>query len=550
MSGFAKMPILSFKWYPRKKPVLQIRILDLVALQGEISKTKATREIGSYYADVSDGFKALLKAHLIEHFSSRFTSHRPEKCYSLTERGLEVFINESSSPKECWIAIIWFSILHRKQKDDGNFEKYWHFLKKKHSANSSVGGGHFQLHIFDRLFKKFLSDNGYDNQEHGVTNAQRVLECLAVNRSITLEEIVQKIREQQEQFAHEEYYDDVSWSSEPENHEQDIISSVKVKNIINKYQYSTTNYNTIQNRLEGHNPDELMEKYLNVLTQMIIVKKNDHDDSSAKYELSLVGVTLVIALVRYVYVENAEVQNLLYYDMHPIDYYDKIAANYQDKLPLIFKKWNLLRDRSFFDILVYHESRGIFTHVPFYMGGNKELYDGIKAAASYSNDKYNEIYQGGMAALRKMDYLDSDKKEKYLAIISKKLSEIEVMLKYADLRLLADTIQSDLSGSYKYKQKLETIEKILAEELTLLLYLGQRTAALISIVEPSMFMDSARCRNNSLISQSDELLRFAMKDKDVRTWLSDKIKDSWKYQKQAIENISHRYEKITGQKLE
>ena len=277
-----------------------------------------------------------------------------------------------------------------------------------------MSGGHFQLDIFNRLFKKFLRDNGFGDQDHGVTNAQLVLECLAINRSITLEEIVQKTREKRDEFLHKDYIDELWWSSAPEAYEYSPSTDM-IKNIVNKYGNTRGNYENNQNRVLGYNPDELLDTYLNYLCHTMIIQKKDHDgqdDSSTKYELSLLGVMLVITLIRYVHVENTESQNLLYYDTTLIDYYNRIAANYQDKLPMIFKKWKQIGNELFFDILVYQDSRRIFTHVSFYMGGNKELYDGIKGAASYAINKYNEIYQGGLAALKKLDHLDNDKKRK------------------------------------------------------------------------------------------------------------------------------------------
>jgi len=100
-----------------------------------------------------------------------------------------------------------------------------------------------------------------------------------------------------------------------------------------------------------------------------------------------------------------------------------------------------------------------------------------------------------------------------------------------------------------FTHKLETIEKILAEELTLLLYLAQRTAVFISIAEPSMFLDSSKHRYNSLTTQSGELLEFAIKDKEIGAWLSEKIRDSWKYQKEALGDTSIRYRQLTAQEL-
>ena len=52
------MPIRD-KWYPRKTPNLQIKILKLVALGGMLSKRKAQNKFKCKYPTVSDAFKVL-----------------------------------------------------------------------------------------------------------------------------------------------------------------------------------------------------------------------------------------------------------------------------------------------------------------------------------------------------------------------------------------------------------------------------------------------------------------------------------------------------------
>ena len=96
------------------------------------------------------------------------------------------------------------------------------------------------------------------------------------------------------------------------------------------------------------------------------------------------GVILALTLVRYY--DTGKLKHGLYYrNISFSNYYDKIASNYQDKLPLIFGKWNLLKDilRLYvaynFDIILDKEIRlRDSDKLSIIRGGNKELYDGIR----------------------------------------------------------------------------------------------------------------------------------------------------------------------------
>jgi len=76
------------------------------------------------------------------------------------------------------------------------------------------------------------------------------------------------------------------------------------------------------------------------LHKTIVIKTNGTGNNV--YELSLFGVLLVQTVILYNQMNKLQ-YGLYYNDMLLEDYYDKIASNYQNKLPLIFGKWNLLK---------------------------------------------------------------------------------------------------------------------------------------------------------------------------------------------------------------
>src|SRR6476659_5872316 len=116
------MPIFDSRreiWYQKagiKKPSLQIKILKHIALEGQLSKNMAKEITGSDYSDVSNAIDSLLQRKMIRRASLGMEGRRDRKYYSLTEQGLEAFINEDYlsskrySTEDFWKAIIWYCI--------------------------------------------------------------------------------------------------------------------------------------------------------------------------------------------------------------------------------------------------------------------------------------------------------------------------------------------------------------------------------------------------------------------------------------------------------
>jgi hypothetical protein len=136
-----------------------------------------------------------------------------------------------------------------------------------------------------------------------------------------------------------------------------------------------------------------------MLHSIITVKQNK--DNKKTYELSLFGVMLALFLVRYHDMDKLK-QGLHHNKISFVDYYDKIAQNYQDKLPLIFGKWDLLTSilgifsAYNFDIILSHEMR-LRDDDKFSLirGGNKELYDGIREIKMQTRIQLGKIANAG-----------------------------------------------------------------------------------------------------------------------------------------------------------
>lgn len=98
-----------------------------------------------------------------------------------------------------------------------------------------------------------------------------------------------------------------------------------------------------------------------------------------------------------------KLKNGLYYrNILFTDYYDKIASNYQDKLPLVFGKWSLLKNilRSYsaynFDIILDRELRlGDSNMISIISGGNKELYYSIREIVLQTRGQIEHVANAG-----------------------------------------------------------------------------------------------------------------------------------------------------------
>jgi hypothetical protein len=160
-------------------------------------------------------------------------------------------------------------------------------------------------------------------------------------------------------------------------------------------------------------------------------EKNDNK----KYELSLIGVLLMLAITSLTIRDKLNIQSSANFS------YNKIASNYKEKLPLIFGKWELLKKSildfshypSIFDYLFLAKSEILSLSV--LLGGNKEIYDNIRSSALSIINKFFVVYDEGISAIEDCprEFLNS----KYHQFMQYKLKEIEVLVIYSDLESFA-----------------------------------------------------------------------------------------------------------------
>ena len=212
------------------------------------------------------------------------------------------------------------------------FEEYYRQFENNYVGYSSIHGYFLQSNFFNNIVDQWLLDNNSKKVESSLLSSpplvkigQIVLECLALNRLLTLQQLIEKSGLQQEQ----------------------------INRVLSKYSMQSNNFSSPLDKLAAKSQDDTETQrkvYSDFIMHTLIVV--NETSVSLTYELSLFGVMLVIALVRYYHIgiDTARcskldipdyIPNLFYKDIDMSEYCDKMAYNYKEKIPRLFGKWDL-----------------------------------------------------------------------------------------------------------------------------------------------------------------------------------------------------------------
>lgn len=272
--------------------------------------------------------------------------------------------------------------------------------------------GNFFNDVFQKWLPKIAHKYYYGYRYDKTSPTYRVLEFILLNRGATIKDIIASTQ----------------------------LSEQEVRNILKNYSIrlsDTYHYARLyESSYQSSRSVDVTIDFLNHLIVIPIKGKREGDEEELndgkyeKYELSLLGILLMmggISLMRQ--------QNIISY---PLGYYNKIAAGYKEKLPLIFGKWELLKSNldfysrpSIFDHLFLDKSEILSLSV--LLGGNKEVYDNVKSAALSTINKFFIIYDAGISVLDS-EYPKEFFNSKHYQFILDKLNGIEILLRYSDLR--------------------------------------------------------------------------------------------------------------------
>ena len=184
--------------------------------------------------------------------------------------------------------------------------------------------------------------------------------------------------------------------------------------------------------------------------------KNEKEKNNEKYELSLLGVLLVLAIIS---LQRRNEDNMN--DDYKSDYYDIAASNYREKLPLIFEKWGLLKKflrhrlyeyTSIFDYLFLDKAEILSLSVS--LGGNKEIYDNIKTATMNAINKFSILYDDWIRAIEAFYYDEGIRESAYYRFIQEKINEMKISLSFTSLTSF---------GNYMKRERIQRIYHLLSK---------------------------------------------------------------------------------------
>ena len=475
------MPIFE-KWYQRKKPTLQIRILKIIALEGESSKRKLQDSVNAHYPDISDAVESLKKGRIIKQSRADFgKGRRAEIYYKLTDRGLEAIIDEFPDTETFWKSMISYCSLSEKPVRPEEFDKYYKAFEDKYIGYSQIHDFFSHFDFFDELFANELK-----NRRGVITIFQKVMECIALHRSITLDQITEyltKQRTKRENAVLESIkklrrnpnaqFPGFTTPAEEKRFLENDVTEVNIKNVLDRHSLSPS-YG-LQELSEISDSTEVHNCYLDFISHLLIHVVED--ETGKKYELSLFGVVLTLAMIYYDQHNPSKIFFAEFLNQpRTKNYYNIVVSSYKEKIPLIFFKWPQLIECFYgveylmanFESVFYKEVRDQLISLPMNMGGVKELYDNVQAIAYNRYLKLTEIYQTGMSVLETGDNISGD----HMLPIEEKLSTIHQHLAAADLKKFMINAPEQNCADIHITNLLSSIEKSFAYELSFIFYIA------------------------------------------------------------------------------
>jgi hypothetical protein len=330
------------------------------------------------------------------------------------------------------------------------------------------------------------------------------------------------------------------------------------------------------------------------LGHMLIRTRKENDSHDSTYELSLFGVMLAIALVRYhhiglknsrLHIPNVHVNkvNLFFDNVSLNDYFDRIASNYNDKISLIFGKWSLLKKElglSFlyrnFDFLLYAKAFSVNMGTSVWLGGNKEFCDNLQSLAEKSAKMLKVFYIEGMDCLNTFikNLSKEDKKDEFkLLPLYIKLNEIETILRYLNNESFSDRLENKINSLQNktkscdrnenlYPDSISFMERVFSNELTFFYYLNLNNTAFTttrsyykdkesSLADVGPDIDDLLSAGKDIFSRGSpkqRLTRILQKDEDIKEHFYAWMDVLLKYQQETSERMLKNFKLIDAEK--
>jgi hypothetical protein len=362
------------KWYPGKRPKLQIDILSYLILEGPLSKGQAEDKLNKSHSDIVESFNKLKKLEFIEIKESKISRGRLQNKFKITEKGLEALLNdEFINPLNFWKILYGYFSNSDNAINENNIDRYFktffgYYFKYYNKQCIDL------IDIFYNMSKKWMDD--FVISKKMMTAEQKILEILSLYPKITFNDLVKKSK----------------------------LNSFVVCKVLNTHtmefyplrKYSSTRFvlDISENILGKKNN----ERYWNFMQHNLI--KITKDSKGEKiYELSLFGIILVFKLIHFLYGKKEQIK-IFFGNLSYFKYFEKIIINYNTKLPLIFGKWNLLKNilKDYaicnFDKII---NEYFFEHsnISISRGGNNEFFYSIKEIILQTRQQLTKFSEAG-----------------------------------------------------------------------------------------------------------------------------------------------------------
>jgi DNA-binding PadR family transcriptional regulator len=541
---------------PGRIPQLRYEILECLAINGRLSKsiveqiltrhkhnTKTGRSVKHHRTEILQSFESLEYEEFIKKLDANpgqgiiFGRGRPKTYYKITEKGLDELIEQILDPEDFWYSVVGYSHHSDRVLGPDKIEKLYQLFMKRYLKYPDHGFS-FQLDIFDNMRDRWFQDMIQGSNKISLT--QKILEILSIHPRMTLKQLALETKENESDLL------EVLSTYTSNSYKPDVIDNeyYKDQNLIGK------KYN---------------KKYWNFLRHNIVIARyNEH--GIATYELSLFGIILVLTIIRYNGVEGLYYSNISF-----LLYYDKIASNYQNKLPLVFGKWNLLKTvlKEFsaynFDIILDRDVRikGI-DRLSITAGGNKELYDTIQEIVLHNLRQLAKFAEVGLAILwsnyilgAKVEiehpfnqtngyYLINDKDQVWHDRDPSKVHAL--YLKFKEIMLLLNPLDHGFDSiddlqPQNISDLLQQAEEWFADEITTFYYMNLYDDFQIQISGPrkySSLIQGHDLNSKPLNLKPKDCLLAILEDKNkplIKDWLSKWIYDITNFQKEVFESI-------------
>ena len=349
------------------KPSLKLKILRSFIQNDKLSKTGIMNLLGRCdHGNISDACDLLAEADLIKTSYKDPHGGRPEIFYRITKEGVRYLIENSTTPTEFWTSLV-FLVYYQKnpptwQRIVQLFETY---LQKYLKHYLKHGYYFLQLDNFNSACNSWFEKAILGVRK--IPTAQKVLEVLAINPDLTLDQICRATHEKVSTV------ESIIKMYTPIPHKPTLVDVYG--------HHDSPFYNTAEWRFQIHN----------AIAQSL---------SKETFRLTIFGILMVLHIL--LKNHGRELPHGLMIKNDIQHYFDKIAYNYKSKIPLIFEKWHLLKsylnEYSYvnFNFILDRGLREKSFHESVIDGGNKEIYNGMQETISASQRQLSDLQTAGM----------------------------------------------------------------------------------------------------------------------------------------------------------